>query len=75
MNIITIILGAFCIGYGFFTIIMRIKSPEKFAKLNAMKNKYGEKRGKIIHIIFYSVIPILGGVVFLVSDFLGVSVF
>ena len=75
MNIITIIFGAFCIGYGIFTAIMRVKSPEKFGKLEAMKTKFGGKTGTIIHIVFYSFLPILAGVVFLIIGFSGVSIF
>jgi len=75
MNIITIILGAFCIGYGIYTAIMRKKSPEKFGKLEAMKKKFGDKIGNTIHIIFYTFIPLLGGVAFLISGFLGINIF
>jgi hypothetical protein len=75
MNIITIVLGGFCIGYGIYTAIMRTKAPEKFGKLEAMKKKFGEKTGKTIHIVSYTIVPILAGIVFLITGFLGVSIF
>jgi len=52
-----------------------VKKPEKFGKLNAMKEKYGEKTGVTIHTISYSVIPIIVGVVFIVIGFKGVAIF
>jgi hypothetical protein len=30
MNILTIVLGLLCVGYGIYTAIMRAKAPEKF---------------------------------------------
>ena len=75
MDIFTMILGIFCIGYGIFSIIMRIKSPEKFGKLGAMKEKFGEKTGMLIHIVSYTVVPILTGVALLVGGVFGISFF
>jgi hypothetical protein len=75
MNYITIALGVFCLGYGIFTAIMRAKSPEKFGKLEAMKNKFGDKAGMAIHVISYTIIPILAGIVFLVCGYFGIGFF
>jgi hypothetical protein len=75
MNIITLALGIICFGYGVFSIILRIKSPEKFGKLEAMKNKFGDKGGMVIHIISYSILPMLVGIVFIVLGILGISLF
>jgi hypothetical protein len=75
MNVITLSLGIILFGFGIFSIILRIKSPEKFGKLEAMKNKFGDEGGMLIHIIFYSVLPILAGIVFIVCGILGVSIF
>jgi hypothetical protein len=74
MNIITLVLGIFCFGYGIFSIILRIKSPEKFGKLEAMKKKFGDKNGMLIHIILYSILPILAGIAFIVCGMLGISI-
>jgi hypothetical protein len=75
MNIIAIVLGVFSIGYGVFSAIIRVKSPEKFGKLEAMKKKFGDKTGNVIHVVFYTFIPISAGIVFLVCGFLGISLF
>jgi hypothetical protein len=74
MNIITLVLGIFCFVYGIFSIILRIKSPEKFGKLEAMKKKFGDKSGMVIYIIFYSILPILAGIVLIVCGMLGISI-
>ena len=75
MNIFTLVLGIVLFGYGAFSIILRIKSPEKFGKLEAMKKNFGNKGGMAVHIIFYSILPILAGIVFIVSGILGISIF
>ncbi len=47
----TIILGLCGLLYGLFTIYLRMKNPTKFGKLIAMQQKWGEKHGRILHII------------------------
>jgi hypothetical protein len=73
MNIMAIVLGVLCVGYGIFTAIMREKLPERFGKLEAMKKKFGDKRGNAIHIVAYSVVPLLAGIVFAVCGFFGIG--
>ena len=75
MNIIIIIFGVLCICYGIYTAILRVKSPEKFGKLEAMKKRFGNKTGLIIHIIFYTFIPISGGIIFIITGFFGKTFF
>jgi hypothetical protein len=75
MNIMAIVFGVLCIVYGIFTAIMREKSPERFGKLEAMKKKFGDKRGKVIHIVSYTVVPIVAGIVFVVCGFYGRNLF
>ena len=75
MNIMAIVLGVLCIVYGVFTAVMREKLPERFGKLEAMKKKFGDKKGKVIHIVSYTVVPILAGIVFVVCGFFGISLF
>ena len=60
---VDIIIGILAIAYGIFTLIQRKRKPESFAKLESMKKFYGEKTGYLVHVIFYSIIPmVLGGV-------------
>ena len=58
---VDIIFGVLAIGYGIFTLIQRKRKPQSFAKLEAMQQFYGKKAGYIVHVIFYSIIPILVG--------------
>jgi len=67
MNWGSVALGAVMIGYGIWTGFQRPRAPEKFEKLQAMKEFYGAKRGTIIHVIGYTVLPIIFGIVFLVA--------
>ncbi len=63
----TFALGVFCLGYGLFTLVMRFKAPDKFWKIEPMKKLWGLKRGRIIHIVGYTVFPLILGVIFLFS--------
>lgn len=75
MNIVSLVLGVLCIGYGIYTAIARRKTPEKFGKLEAMKKKFGDKTGVIIHIISYTIVPILAGIIFIIAAYFGISIF
>jgi hypothetical protein len=75
MNYTTLAIGLLALLFGICTLFVRIKRPEKFGKLNAMKEKFGEKTGSAIHTISYTVIPIIAGIVFIVVGFMGVAVF
>jgi hypothetical protein len=70
MNYVTIGMGTVAVLYGILTMILRIKSPEKFGKLEAMKKRFGSTMGLVIHIFAYSVLPILFG---LFSIFVGMN--
>ena len=52
-----------------------MKNPEKLGKLNAMKEKYGDKTGVTIHTISYTVVPIIVGIVFIVIGLKGRAIF
>jgi len=66
MNYTTLAIGLFALLFGICTLFVRLKNPEKFGKLNAMKEKYGEKTGATIHTISYTVIPIVAGILFII---------
>jgi hypothetical protein len=74
MDIVTVVVGALICLYGLYTLVMRIKSPEKFVKLKAMKEKFGNSAGNIIHIIAYTVAPIVFGAIVIVSGLNGLSI-
>ena len=70
MAVVKIILGLFCVGYGVYSFSLRHNHPEKFGKLEAMKQAYGDKVGNVVHIVFYSIVPILLGVALLIGSIL-----
>ena len=59
-------LGVFSVGFGIYTLIVRMKAPHKFGKLEAMKKFWGPRRGTIVHIVGYTVFPLVLGSLFLV---------
>ena len=62
MNWITLAFGIFALFYGLYTIYARLKTPDKFGKLEAMRQSYGHKAGTIVHTISYTLIPLVVGV-------------
>jgi hypothetical protein len=75
VNTPTVIIGGVAIFYGLLTIVLRAKRPSAFRKLNRMKELYGEQAGTLLHIFSYSVLPIILGIVLLVTGFQGKSIF
>ena len=70
-----IIIGLFAVTFGIFTLVQRKRNPGSFHKIDAMKKAYGEKAGYAIHVVSYSLIPILFGIAILVSSLVfGVSI-
>ncbi len=57
-NMVQVLIGILALGYGLYTAYVQIKSPEKFGKLESMKRVYGDRAGKIIHFLLYTLIPI-----------------
>ena len=75
MNYTTLVIGLVALAFGVCTLFVRMKNPDKFGKLNAMKEKYGEKTGAAIHTISYTVLPIIAGIVFIVGGLMGLEIF
>lgn len=71
MNPISIILGLIALCYGVFTWWARASHPEYFTKLEAMKKAYGDSKGTTMHVIAYTVVPIVIGVSFLALGIMG----
>lgn len=74
MNSITIAVGCIPILFGVYTVILRVKSPESLSKLVAMKEKFGDSTGNIIHIVFYSITPVALGIIIILAGLNGVSI-
>jgi len=60
------IIGILAIVFGVYTLYIRATNPSKFGKLQAMKERFGDSAGDAIHVVAYSVLPIIFGVVMLV---------
>lgn len=73
MNLFTMGLGAAICVYGLYTMTMRTRAPEKFGKLKAMKDKHGDVNGTVIHIMAYTVVPIVMGIILAFAGFNGLS--
>lgn len=75
MNPVTVLIGVAAIGFGVYTLYLRSTDPANFGKLTAMKEKFGESTGSLIHLVAYSIVPIVVGVVFLLMGLRGGSLF
>ena len=67
------IIGFLALGFGISTLVIRMRAPERFAKLQAMKEHLGEKAGYRLHFTAYTLIPIMVGIIFLLCGVFGVS--
>jgi hypothetical protein len=67
MNI-NFLVGVAALGYGLYTLYARATRPVNLAKLEAMKAQWGDRNGTIVHVVAYTVAPILVGVVLIVSS-------
>ena len=75
MNTTTMIVGAAVFAFGLYTTILRQTRPQKLSKLQALKDLFGEKTGNTIHLLAYSVLPLVAGAIFLFAGSRGISLF
>ena len=61
------IVGTF-VGLG--VLILHCTAPQKLGKLQAFQNQYGNTAGKIMHIIFYGIVPLAAGAFCLYKTFI-----
>ena len=72
MNIgLKLIVGIGLIGYGLYYLIMRRFAPEKLTRLQSMKREFDTKKAVILHVIGYTVMPIVAGIMILAVHFRG----
>lgn len=74
MNIGTLVLGAVVILMGLYFVVARIKFPNKLKKYAAMRKKMGDKVALIVHTFFYSILPLVLGLLMIVAASNGVTV-
>jgi hypothetical protein len=75
MDPLTVGIGAAAIAYGLFTLVARAMKPEMFAKLEPMKQFWGPLAGVAIHVVGYTLVPIVFGVIIVVAGLAGKSFF
>ena len=75
MNLLTIAIGLLPCAYAFYVLTLRLqRKDEKFKKLGPMKRKFGDKAGSIIHYVGYFLIPLIIGIVIIVSGIAGLDI-
>ena len=61
-----VVLGGFMVVYGIVTLCIRAFAPNRSWKLEIMKRKWGEQRGQMIHVVSYTVFPLVFGAILLI---------
>jgi len=62
-----IILGVFALAFGLYTLFARMYAPNRLWKLEPMKKQWGEKVGVTIHVLAYTVLPLVLGAILLAN--------
>lgn len=67
-----LLFGAFAFLFGLLTLTMRFVVPHSalFSKVAPLKERFGDKAGVAIHVLAYSVMPLVVGVTLLASELL-----
>lgn len=71
----TLILGVASVVYGIYTLELRFTNTEAFAKLEAMKDTFGDDLGTVLHVVRYTVVPLAFGAQAIYLAMNGVSIF
>lgn len=75
MNPITIAIGVTALLFGIYTLVTRSRRPEQYTKLKAMQDKLGERPGYTLHLVAYSIAPMVFGAAMILAGLHGVSFF
>ena len=59
------VIGIIMIVYSVLVTVLRFFFPDKLSKYKIFKQKYGEKTGVVIHVIAYTLLPLILGLFFL----------
>jgi hypothetical protein len=63
-----IVLGGFGVAFGLYTLFARKFAPNRLWKLEPMKKMWGEKVGLSIHVLAYTVLPLVLGAILLANS-------
>ena len=64
-----LVFGALALLFGVTTLLGRIFAPNSalFSKLEPMKKQFGDKAGNALHVVSYTVVPIVVGLVLIAT--------
>ena len=75
MDLLTIGIGLAMVFFSIGMTILRTRAPEKLGKLKAMKNRFGDETGMIVHISAYTILPFVAGFLLAFAGLNGLSLF
>ena len=65
-----IVLGGMGVAFGLYTLFARMFAPNHLWKLEPMKKQWGEKVGLAVHVLAYTVLPLVFGAILLTNSLL-----
>ena len=68
---INFILGVLAIVYGLYSLVQRKMAPEGIKRLQTMIERNGENMAHTIHLVGYTILPIVSGLLLLFAHFRG----
>ena len=68
---INFILGVLAIVYGLYSLVQRKVAPGDIKKLQSMIERNGDKMAHSIHLVGYTILPIVSGLLLLFAHFRG----
>ena len=66
---INLVLGILAIVYGVYSFVRRKTAPENIEKLQTMIERNGEQMAHTIHLVGYTILPIIAGLLLLLAAF------
>lgn len=71
----TVALGAFMISAALVIAVIRQARPDLLTKLAGMKKTWGDGPGLALHVVAYTILPLVSGAVFVFAGLRGISIF
>ena len=65
-----LILGILALAFGLFTLVLRFVAPgsKLFSKIDAIKERFGDTAGTAIHWFAYTIVPLVLGILLILSS-------